>query len=152
MIVFAKKESTEEQCSSSWPEKDTETWPRGSTFFKYPLVDIFKSAVLVIKLLILSQYVSLRASPDRARHTRGRSGAAGTRSKERAACGDRAPNDPNSSRGCQITPLIIPGHPIVNNPNDNKSNIQEQYARCSELTKVGKHEGMVVLHCIINSL
>ena len=26
--------------------------------------------------------------------------------------------------GCQITPLIIPGHPIVNNPNDNKSNLR----------------------------
>ena len=56
---------------------------------------------------------------------------------------------PSSKRtqliGCQITPLIIPGHPIVNNPNDNKSNIRGQCARCSELTKVDNRNGLVVL-------
>ena len=75
------------------------------------------------------------------RTTRAPRGAAGTRSKERAACDrDRAPNEPIQLIGCQITPLIIPGHPIVNNPNDNKSNIRGQCARCLELTKVDKRE------------
>ena len=97
----------------------------------------FKSGtVLIIKMLILSQYVSLRASPAHAQ-----------RSARHATATELQTN--LQLIGCQITPLIIPGHPIVNNPNDNKSNIQGQCARCSEVAEVDKHEGMVVLPCKI---